>query len=93
MGLPQGAGGSLRYSHSTGTVHGPGSGAETVAAPFQVMAASGASLARQRCSSLDHTEDVLPTSSHSPCCSGGGCSCGGKGLLVGGNQTHQVQVQ
>lgn len=49
MGLPRGADGSLRCSHSTGTVRDPGSGAETVVAPFQVRVVSGASLAQQRC--------------------------------------------
>lgn len=93
MGLPQAAGGSFRYHHSVGTVHDPGSGAVTEAAPSRVQAASGASRAQERCSCLDHTAGVLPTSSHSPCCSGGGCSCVGKELLVGGNQAHRTRVQ
>lgn len=93
MGLPQGAGGSFQYPHSVGTVRDPGSGAVTEAAPSQVQAASGASRAQERCPWLDHTEGVLPTSSRSPCCSGGGCSCVGKELLVGGNQGHRTRVQ
>lgn len=93
LSLPQGAGGSFRFPHSVDTVHDPGSGAVTEAAPSQVQAASGASRAQERCSCLAHTEGALPTGSRSPCCSGGGCSCVGKELMVGGNQAHWTQVQ
>lgn len=36
VGQPQGAGGSFQHPHSAGTVHDPGSGAVTEAAPSQV---------------------------------------------------------
>lgn len=93
MGLGRGAGGNLQCPRSVDIVHDPGSGAVTEAAPSQVQAASGASHAQERCPWLGHTEGVLPTSSHSPCCSDGGCSCEGKELLVGGNQAHRTRVQ
>lgn len=92
-GLPQGAGESFQYPRSTGTVRDPGSGAVTEAAPSQVLAASGASRVQEKRPCLGHTEGALPTSSHSPCCSGGGCSCVGKELLAGGNQAQRTRVQ
>lgn len=86
-------GGNFQYPHSVGTVHDPGSGAVTEAAPSQVQAASDASRAQEKWPCLDHTESDHPTSSHSSCYSGGGCSRGGKELMVGGNQAHWTQVQ
>lgn len=65
----------------------------TGAAPSPEQVASGASHARESCPWVDHTEDVLPTRSQSPCCSGGGCSHVGKELLVGGTQAHLTHVQ
>lgn len=93
VGLPQGPGGSFRCPHLLGTVHDPDSGAVTEAASSQVQTASGASHALERYPWLSHTEGVLPTNSHIPYCSGGGCSSVGKGLLMGGNQMHLTQVQ
>lgn len=90
----RGAGGSLRCPRSAGTVRDPGSGAATGAAPSRVLAASGASRGRERSPWPDRTEGAPPTRSRSPCrCPGGGCSCVGKELLVGGNQERWTRVQ
>lgn len=93
LGLPQVADGSSRCHRSADTVRDSGNDAVSEAAPSRGQTASDASRALVRCPLLDHTEDALPTSSHSPCCSGGGCSCEGKKPMVDGNQVYWTQVQ
>lgn len=93
VGLPQRTGGSFQRPHSVGTVHDPGSGAVTEAAPSRQPAASGASRVPQSCPWRDRTEGVRPTSSHSQRRSDGGYSHGRKELLEGGNQAHWTRVQ